>query len=307
MNDLINKSKAKFEEMTAKVNVEDVKEQSADMANAVLKMADGSLSKAKIFAKEASDKIKEIEIKPEDVLGQALKVPGVKIQRSEFLYKELIRYYPEEQVMNAIKTNPAQAGIERERINKIADYIIDYETNKVSAISFASGIPGGIAMAATIPADVAQYFGFLLRVMQKLAYLYGFGDFEMNENEISDDTMNQMLIFLGVMFGVNGANQGVRIIAETFSKKLNKTLAHKAFTKTAYYPIVKKVATTLGFKMTKDIFSKGASKVVPLVGGVVSGGLTYLSFKPCAIKLKKSFQQLDLSDPQFYEKEAMNI
>lgn len=225
-----------------------------------------------------------IEVTPEDILIQAVKIPGVKVQRSESLYKELIKYYSEEQVLKAIKDNPASAGILRSKITEIADQMIDYETNKVSAISFAAGLPGGAAMAATIPADVAQYFGFMLRVMQKLAYLYGFSDFELNGENISDETMNQLLIFLGVMFGVNGANQGVKIIAETASKKVSKSLAQKVLTKTTLYPIVKKVATTLGFKMTKDISAKGVSKIVPIVGGIVSGGLTYVTFKPCAIK-----------------------
>ena len=198
-------------------------------------------------------------------------------------------------------------GIPREKINEIADQVIEYETNKVSAISFAAGIPGGFAMAATIPADVAQYFGFLLRVMQKLAYLYGFQEFELSENNISDETMNQLLIFLGVMFGVNGANQGVKIIAETAGNKVSKTLAQKALTKTTLYPIVKKVATTLGFKMTKDVFAKGVSKVVPVVGGAVSGGLTYLTFKPCAIKLKDNFKSLNLSDPEFYNSLTLEL
>ena len=243
-----------------------------------------SINKVKKIVKDTSKKVSSIEVTPEDILIQAVKIPGVKVQRSESLYKELIKYYSEEQVLKAIKDNPASAGILRSKITEIADQMIDYETNKVSAISFAAGLPGGAAMAATIPADVAQYFGFMLRVMQKLAYLYGFSDFELNGENISDETMNQLLIFLGVMFGVNGANQGVKIIAETASKKVSKSLAQKVLTKTTLYPIVKKVATTLGFKMTKDVSAKGVSKIVPIVGGIVSGGLTYVTFKPCAIK-----------------------
>ena len=56
-------------------------------------------------------------------------------------------------------------------------------------------MPGGFAMVATVPADIVQYFAYMIRVMQKLAYLYGFEDFELNEDTISDDTMNQIMIF----------------------------------------------------------------------------------------------------------------
>ena len=112
--------------------------------------------------------------KAKDVVTQAIKLPGVHIDRRDFLYKELIKYYPEDVVTVAIEKNPAQAGISEKHIKKIADTCISYETSKVTAISAAAGLPGGIAMAATIPGDLVQYFGFMLREAQKLTYLYGF-------------------------------------------------------------------------------------------------------------------------------------
>lgn len=303
-------SLSKAGKMVSNIDADKIVSQSGELLESTAKMASGAAKTAINVSKDmidtASQKISVIEITPQDILLQALNVPGVKIERSEFLYKELIKYYPEEQVLKSISTNPASAEIPRERINTIANHVIDYETNKVSAISFAAGIPGGIAMAATIPMDAVQYFGFVLRVMQKLAYLYGFSEFHLDEKNISDETMNQLLIFLGVMFGVNGATQGVRIIAETASAKVSKSLAQKALTKTTLYPIVKKVATTLGFKMTKDVFAKGVSKVVPVVGGVISGGITYATFKPCAIKLRDDFKTLCLSDPEFYKNQTDN-
>lgn len=240
------------------------------------------------------------KITPELILNQAIKIPTVKIDREKFLRKELSVYYSDSVVNDAIIYNPAYADIRREAIDKIADRVIAYETNKVSAISCIAGLPGGFTMAATIPADAAQYFGFTLRVMQKLAYLYGFPDFNLNDNEINDDTTNQMLVFLGVMFGVQGVNAGVKVIAQSASEKIAKTLARKALTKGAVYPIVKKIATNVGIKMTKQIFANCVSKTVPIVGGVVNGGLTFATFKPCCYRLKKSFKELNLSDPETY-------
>lgn len=37
------------------------------------------------------------------------------------------------------------------------------------------------------------------------------------------------------------------------------------------------MAGYIGVKVTKDSFAKGVSKVIPVVGGVVSGGLTFAS------------------------------
>lgn len=256
-----------------------------------------------IVAKKSTEVIKSAkEISSEDVIREVVKIPIVKVDREKFLRKELRRYYPKEVVDQAIMHNPAYVGIGRKCINSIAKQVINYETNKVAAISFAAGIPGGFAMAVTVPADIAQYFGFMIRVMQKLAYLYGFEDFRLNEDEISDDTLNQMLVFFGVMFGVQGANTAVKKIAEAAANKVAKSLARKALTKTAIYPLVKKIATKVGIQMTKEIFAESVSKVIPVVGGVVSGGLSYITFKPCSLKLMKSFKELPISDPEFYRK-----
>ena len=259
--------------------------------------AENALIKAK---NTIVDKVSDI--KAEDIIQQAMKLPIVNVNRKKFLHKELIRYYTEDVVNIAIKKNPAYAGIEKERINEISKQVINYETNKVSAISFMAGMPGGFAMVATVPTDIAQYFAYMIRVMQKLAYLYGFEDFELNEESISDDTMNQIMVFLGVMFGVQGANAGVKKIAEAAAKKVSKSLAQKALTKGTVFPIVKKIAQSVGIKMTKQIFAESVSKVVPIIGGVVTGGLSYATFKPCAKKLKNSFKDLYLCDPQYYKK-----
>ena len=264
-------------------------------------MAKEKVENALIKAKNTIvDKVSDI--KAEDIIQQAMKLPIVNVNRKKFLHKELIRYYTEDVVNIAIKKNPAYAGIEKERINEISKQVINYETDKVSAISFVAGMPGGFAMVATVPTDIAQYFAYMIRVMQKLAYLYGFEDFELNEESISDDTMNQIMVFLGVMFGVQGANAGVKKIAEAAAKKVSKSLAQKALTKGTVYPIVKKIAQSVGIKMTKQIFAESVSKVVPVIGGVVTGGLSYATFKPCAKKLKNSFKDLYLCDPQYYKK-----
>lgn len=269
-----------------------------DAKNAVVKAKDTAVTSAS----KAIETISDIKVTPEEIVFKAAQLPIAKVDRSTFLRKELIKYYPEETVKLAIQNNPAYAGIDKYTINKIANQVIQYETNKVSSISFAAGIPGGVAMAATITADVAQYFAFMLRALQEIAYLYGFEEFKFDNDSIDSNTMNELLVFLGVMFGVQGANTGVRIIAQSTAQKVSKTLANKALTKTAVYPIVKKIAKAVGIKMTKQIFADGVAKVVPVLGGAVSGGLTYATYKPSCIRLKHSFWNLNLCDVEFYEK-----
>lgn len=255
------------------------------------------------IASNANTKVKEISsaISAEDIVKQAIKIPGVKIDRSTFLRKEFMGHFPQKVVEQAINECPAAANISRDKIGELAKKIIQYETNKVSGISFAAGLPGGIAMVATIPADAVQYFGFVLRVMQELAYLYGFPALIIDEDNISAEVMNELLLFLGVMFGVQEASAGVKVLASTIFRTVAKRLASKALTKTAVYPIVKRIATKIGFSMTKQIFANGVSKIVPILGGIATGGLTYATFKPCANRLKACFSELNLSDPDEYK------
>lgn len=71
-----------------------------------------------------------------------------------------------------------------------------------------------------------------------------------------------------------------KLLGEVAMKSVAKKVAAKALTKTWYYPIVKKIASMLGQKIVKTTFSKGVSKAVPLIGGAISGGLTFATFKP---------------------------
>ena len=234
------------------------------------------------------------------LVTRAMRLPGIKISREEFLYKQFRNRYPPATVRKAIEMNPAAAGITREEIDRFARESIKYEAAKVSALSFAAGVPGGIAMAGTVPADIAQYFGFILRITQKLAYLYGFSEFRLQEDEIDDATLNEIMVFLGVMFGVNEANAAIVKLAEAVAQNILKQLPQKALTKGFVYPIVRIIAKQLGYTMTREMFTKGVSKVVPVVGGVANGGMTYVSFRTCANRLKKKFTELPISDPGYY-------
>ena len=234
------------------------------------------------------------------VLKSATGLPGVKIDRDTYLRKELSKYYPDEKVNWAIDLNPAQAGISVDEIKKIAKECINYETNQVSLISTAAGIPGGFAMIGTVPADVAQYFGHILRVLQKLVYLYGWENLYDSNGELNDETMNMLTLFMGVMFGVNSATTTIAKLANTSAQKASKSIAQKALTKTWLYPIVKKIMAILGVKITKDTFAKGVAKIIPVAGGILSGALTYATFKPMAIKLKNHLLALPLADVNYY-------
>ena len=241
------------------------------------------------------------EVDIEDVIIMGLKVPGIRIDRAQFLQAEFKTKLPQDVIDDAIAFNPLHANIPSELIEKIADEVIKYERNCVSGISAALGMPGGIAMAATIPADIAQYYGYMLRATQKLMYLYGFPAIDLDEKDqtFDSETMNTLIICLGVMYGVAGANNALKAMAKALATGVEKQLLRQALTKGTIYPIVKSVAKWFGVKMTKQVFAGFFKKAIPVVGGVVGGGLTFVSFKPCCDKLRATLKNTMLSNPDY--------
>lgn len=253
-------------------------------------------SKDKVF--DALDINKDGRVDTEDIIILGLRIPGVHIDREEFLRKQFMKNYANDVVQDAVKFNPAHAGITVEEIDNIADQVIQYERNCVSGISLALGAPGGAAMFATLPTDIAQYYGYMLRAIQKLLYLYGFPEINVeNGVNIDDETMNLITLCLGVMYGVEGSVASIKILSNALGKGVEKKLLQKALTKGTFYPIVKKISRWFGVYMTKQVFAGFFRKAIPVVGGVVGGGITYLSFKPCCDNLKKSLQDTTLCNP----------
>ena len=250
---------------------------------------------------KAVDTVVNKHMTPEEITAQILKMNVAKVDRAEFLNKELKGHYPEETVQTAIEYNPAYAGIDKQKISRRAYEVIQRETKKVSGISFAAGLPGGYAMAATVPAEMIQYFAYTVRAIQELAYLYGFDEFDLKEGADSYG-MHQILVLLGAMYDIQGADESIRVIAEADAQKKSKELANEALTKEALYPVVKKITEEVRTKIAKRMYVKSASKIVPVIGGAVSGRMTYNAFKENCTRLKDCLSGLELCDVGFYEK-----
>ena len=232
------------------------------------------------------------ELALESVITSAIQIPGVKVNRNKFL-AELFAT-EDVAIQEVLDHGPISAGISQERISAIANKHILKRTSQSSVASFAAGIPGGLAMAATIPADVMQFFGMALRLAQELSYLYGAEDLWQGGQVDDEKVQNQLLLYCGVMFGVSGAVSGVRVLSTQIAKTTLKKLPQKALTKTFWYPMIKPIGKAVGIKVTKSTVAKGVSKAVPILGGVISGGLNFASMMPMAHRL------MDALDSAFF-------
>ena len=221
------------------------------------------------------------------VMNLALSMPMVKVDRNTFLMNEFSMYDNADQLRDKRPIDLFDA----EAIERAARGVINSHLTTATVTSTAAGIPGGLAMAATMPADIAQYYWHVLVVAQKLGYLYGWPDLLDDKGQITEGTRNVLTLFVGVMFGAQAANKLVGEIAKRVSLQAAKRLPQQALTKTVYYPVVKQVAKWIGVKMTKDTFGRGVGKAIPILGGVLSGAITAFSFKPMAEKLQKHLRE----------------
>ncbi len=217
------------------------------------------------------------------VVNESLKLPFVKVDRSEFLIKKFGEQVDD--IQKLIDEGP-QVFFSKEELDESAKKVINANVLQSSSLSFASGLPGGFAMAATIPADIAQFYGYSLKLAQEISYIYGYNNMWNDQGELTEDAKNTLILYLGVMLGVTSAGAAVRILSNKMALQALKKIPQKALTKTIYYPIIKQVMAIFGTKLTKATFAKGVSKFIPLVGGAVSGTMNYISLRPMANKLK---------------------
>ncbi len=205
---------------------------------------------------------------------------------------------------------PLQAGVDIEQLDKLASDAIGFETKKSAGMSFVAGLPGGFGILASIPADILQYYVHAFRVMQKLAYIYGWKDSLRDLDEVDDETVGKLAMFLGVMMGVSGAATSLTIFARQVAMPtLQKQIANQALTKTAWYGPVKQTLKLIGIKVTKDSFAKTVTKAVPVASGVISGGITLVSLSSQAGRLESQLRKIPPPgvDAALYMKELQAV
>lgn len=215
-------------------------------------------------------------------IGAVSKLPVVRVDREAFLRK----HFAGSPHLDAILESGPQAVFTAESLRQKANGVIKSSAAKTSLTSFATGLPGNpVVMVAAGGADVAQYFGFAINLAQQIAYLFGEDDLFDGGGQLSEAAQVRVIAYLGAMFGAAGAAALVSQTSKLAGANLGKKVAAQALTKTAWYPLVKKVGALVGKQVTKKTVEKTITKAVPVVGGFLSGGLTYVTFRPMGHRL----------------------
>lgn len=242
----------------------------------------------------------------EKVFNAVIQIPGVKVNRKEFLDKQFQDSGTDKHQL-ILEQGVIEAGCTKPELKDKSEKLIMMRTAESSGASLLAGLPGGIAMAATIPADVIQFYGVALRMAQELAYLYGEED--LWENKIPEkEVANRLMLYCGVMLGVSGATQAVRVLSSALAKQAIKKLPQKALTKMLIFRIIRSIAKVFGIRMTKEVFAKSVAKIVPVVGGVVCGTVTWVTMRPMGRRLREALEESKFNySEERYEKDVNDI
>lgn len=226
--------------------------------------------------------------------------PLVHVDREEFLRKQ----FGSSPYIDKIIEDGPQSVFTLDSIQRKAVDVIKNSTRKTTIASFAAGLMANpVTTVATASFDVTQFFGFALNLAQKIAYLYGEDELfsEISEKGFAGDLVKKdgeavpevaqmkMIAWLGAMMGVSGAGGLVLHTSKAAGISIGKKVASQALTQTAWYPVLKTVGSLLGFKITKKTVESVINNAVPVIGGFISGGMTYAAFNPMGQRLSDMF------------------
>ncbi len=107
----------------------------------------------------------------ETIISKAIQIRGVKVNRCAFL-SSIFKDAPPAKLARILEVGPVEAGYSRKKLEKLANAVFNKRTFASTGVSFAAGLPGGFAMAATIPADILQFYAIALRFAQEISYIF---------------------------------------------------------------------------------------------------------------------------------------
>ena len=233
----------------------------------------------------------------QSILQAVLKLPFIKVNRSAYVRETFGKYYSSDVVDRFIEDpQNSDSDIPLSMKDKLADDAIEYHAILAAAASTALSLPPKINMAL-IPADFTQILGNAAVLSQKLAYIYGWPDFD--EEGCTDEYSRLIFLFLAAMFGTDSANGVLTKVLKLMSSAnggrnpARKSLLYIAIKAT--WPAVNYVCQKLAIDITRAVFRRSVAKILPFIGAPICGGMTYFSFREMGGKLKSCLRDAYVS------------
>lgn len=225
-------------------------------------------------------------------LIHAAAFPGIRVDRARFLSEALKKQCPTRNVWEAVASTPQQAEFDAKDIDAVANRVIREETMGLTAFSALSGIPKGWFILMSLPADIAQYYARMLRLVQKLHYLYGGEELEFEGGKATEQTRDRLLELMGAMYGNTDARETIGTISTAISAKFESKTNSKVKKKIMSAAPIQNATAYINQKVPVTKLISGAERsVIPYGKMLASGVVSYTAFRDMAKRLKEYLAQ----------------
>lgn len=149
---------------------------------------------------------------------------------------------------------------------KACDSLINWQVGKCATSGFLTGLGGLITLPIAIPANISSVIYVQMRMIATIAYIGGY--------DIKDDSVKSLVY---MCLTGNAAAE----IAKDVGIKIGTKLTESAIRKISFETI-KRINQAVGFRLITKFGEKGIlnlGKAIPLIGGVIGGGVDLASTK----------------------------
>jgi len=171
----------------------------------------------------------------------------------------------------------AGSGTTEDKINSL----IRWQNTKAGSAGFVAGLGGAVTLPVSLPANIASTLYVQIRMVAAIAHMAG--------HDIKNDKV-QTLIYLCLLG--NSMNEVAKDFGITFGTKFATSYIQKNVTR----DVLTKINKAVGFRLVTKFGSNGLinlGKVVPVLGGVISGGLDAFTTNIVGNQARNTFLQFE--------------
>jgi hypothetical protein len=169
-----------------------------------------------------------------------------------------------------------------ENVEKAAKSFVNFQVAKCTTSGFITSFGGLITLPIAIPANISSVLFVQMRMIACLAHM---GGYDINSDQV------QTLVY-ACLVGVS-LDQVVKQVGIKFGTKLASSMVKKIPRK-----VLRKINQKVGFRFLTKFGTKGLiniGKMIPVVGGIISGGFDFAETKIIADRAYKMFILNDFS------------
>ena len=171
------------------------------------------------------------------------------------------------------------SGTTEDKINSL----IRWQNTKAGSAGFVAGLGGAITLPVALPANIASTIYVQIRMVAAIAHMAG--------HDVKHDKV-KTLIYLCLLG--NSMNEVAKDFGITFGTKFATSYIQKNVTR----EVLTKINKAVGFRLVTKFGTKGLinlGKVVPVLGGVIGGGLDAFTTNIVGNQARNTFLQFELT------------